>query len=76
MRHEETQLYHHRVQPFQFYMCSDSKVGIYQLIDQPFTKSEGGRVSYFTMGLGYNTLIYGNHDLCIDIHRLEASVLM
>ena len=29
MRHEETQLHYHRVQPFQFYMtlCLDSKVG-------------------------------------------------
>ena len=34
---------------------------------------EGGRVSYFTMGLCYNTL--RGHDLCNDIHRLEASVL-
>ena len=38
MRHEETQL-HCRVQPFQFYMCSDSKVGSYQLIGQPFTSN-------------------------------------
>ena len=27
VRHEETQLHYHRVQPFQFYTCSDSKVG-------------------------------------------------
>ena len=27
MRHEETQLHYDRVQPFQFYMCLDSKVG-------------------------------------------------
>ena len=27
MRHEETQSHYHRVQPFQFYMYSDSKVG-------------------------------------------------
>ena len=26
VRHEKTQLHYHRVQPFQFYMCSDSKV--------------------------------------------------
>ena len=25
-RHEETQLLYHRVQPFQFYVCSDSKL--------------------------------------------------
>ena len=30
---------------------------------------KGGRVSYFTMGL------YGGHDLCNDIHKLEASGL-
>ena len=28
MRYEETQLHHHRVQPFQFYMCSDSKLRV------------------------------------------------
>ena len=30
------QLHYHRVQPFQFYMCSEFESG-YQLIDQPFT---------------------------------------
>ena len=27
VRHEKTQLFCHRVQPFKFYMCLDSKLG-------------------------------------------------
>ena len=36
MRHNETQLHYHQVQPFQFYHVLGFKSG-YQLIDQPFT---------------------------------------
>ena len=36
-RHEETQLYYHRVQPFQVYMCLDSKVGTSWLINPLYT---------------------------------------
>ena len=35
IRHEETQLHYHRVQPFQFYHVLGFKSG-HQLTDQPF----------------------------------------
>ena len=37
MRHEETQLHYHRVQPFQFYIHVFRSESGYQLTDQPFT---------------------------------------